>query len=50
LHAAITEALEHSGVALGKRPITVRVGCASGAPGTVTLEELVARATASANV
>ncbi len=50
LHAAITEALEHSGVALGKRSITVRVGCASGAPGTVTLEELVAQATASANV
>jgi len=42
----VGEALAVTGVALGKRPIALTAGCASGAPGEVTLEELVARATA----
>ena len=46
--AAVGDALITSGVALGKRPIELKAGCASGAPGEVTLEDLVARATASA--
>lgn len=45
---AVEDALVTSGVALGKRPIEVTAGCASGRPGEVTLEELVARATESA--
>lgn len=49
LRTSIDEALARSGVALGKRPVHVRVGCASGRPGEITLEELVARATASAS-
>lgn len=48
LRTEVERALERSGVALGKRPVSVDIGCASGSPGDVTLEELVARATASA--
>lgn len=49
LRGEIDEALMRSGVTLGKRPVSVQVGCASGSPDQVTLEELVARATASAS-
>jgi diguanylate cyclase (GGDEF)-like protein len=49
LREAVDQALVRSGVALGKRPVSVDVGCASGSPAEITLEELVARATASAS-
>lgn len=49
LRDSIDQAILRSGVALGKRPVSVDVGCASGSPGDVTLEELVARATANAS-
>ncbi len=41
---AVDEALADTGVALGKRPVTVHLGVATGAPATTTLEELVTRA------
>ena len=49
LHGEVEAALAASGVALGKRPVAVNVGCATGRPGTTTLEDLVAQANAGAN-
>ena len=40
----IERALASSGVALGKRPLSVHVGCASGSPADVTLQDLVTQA------
>lgn len=41
LSSTLDAALVNTGVALGKRPVRLHVGTASGRPGTVTLEELV---------
>lgn len=49
VQAKIESALVTSGVALGKRPVIVDVGCATGRPDETTLEQLVEQATQSAS-
>ena len=46
VQASVDERLAYSGVALGKVPIRVRVGSATGSPATTSLEVLVAEAEA----
>jgi diguanylate cyclase (GGDEF)-like protein len=48
LRTRIDAALVTGGVALGKRPVVVDVGCATGRPETTTLEDLIAQANQSA--
>lgn len=44
LHRDVQANLDLTGIALGKRPVAVRVGAASGSPDSSTLETLVAEA------
>lgn len=46
VRASVESGIVQSGVALGKRPIQIRMGSATGSPSNTTLEELVAEAEA----